>query len=113
MIGYKKNLMHRHVLQLERIGGVRTRTPCLSLRSYPSTLVSVVFAPDHTVLRGCLRAFVLEHDVQKKKKHRLFGLEDTYGRVTTRASLCQSRPLSSLHVERIFDQLQAAFFWTR
>ena len=61
------------------------------LWSYPKTLSLIAFVTEHIVLRGCLRAFVLEHAPQEI--HRLFGLEDACGRFTTCATLCHSRPL--------------------
>ena len=94
----KKNLMHRHA---------STRKNWRY--SHPNTLSLIAFVPKRVGLRRvrtrpCSPSWLssrvrtrTRRSKKKKKKHRLFGLEDT----------------SSLHVERIFDQLQAAFFWTR
>ena len=64
-----------------------------------TTLSFIVSVPEHLVLRHCLREFVLEHTIEIIR--RLFGLDGTRGRYTTRAILCHVRPLSSIQLEGI------------
>ena len=77
---------------------VRTRTLCASSRSQT----------EHVVLRGCVRAFVLERTIQNS--HRLCRLKDTCGRLATRAIPCRSRPLCPASKSKeSFIKLDTAF----